>query len=522
VILRETIRRILLEDLALQIQQLKDKYVGEGKPLKDEEFQKIQDLSHGKFYILAWLTKKIGTNLLKSEDLYKWKEYIDIFEKNKKKFKFQDLNLYKTLEDLQDFIETVIQIKEGDVKYEDIPQSSAFLSKNEIEKLTSTGGNKYLGFWKPEQGLKKGGLDGYQVFEISEPTKENWKIYRDLLGRCRGRDKGATIEICTIAHFYHFKDYLKSDKGSKYIVLFNLNDPLSPYQLHVESQQFMNKNDVERFNFEPKFFYKWLSDKSETYNYEKIASHLEIDVPVEGKGHQDEKGKQGVWKSFYRGGLEGIYTYVDNKRKGPFINFWGNGKVHERGTIKPTKGDFIYIDDYEKFFNEGDLEQKGKYDEKGNRIGIWKMNMHYNTWGVTYVLKNYDDAKAPATGLTKNDVIKVVAEGNEYNFRGKIIVFYPKGTPKALGQLTTLGRKTGNWTIFKPDGSIKLEGFFRNDKPTGNWTFFFTSKNGVEYLYSFDWDKKGKGKLYNKRGEFIKKIDYSSSKVPSVGDFFNF
>ena len=98
--LSRNIRTILLEDLALQIQQLKDKYVGEGKPLKDEEFQKIQDLSHGKFYILAWLTKKIGTNLLKSEDLYKWKEYIDIFEKNKKKFKTsiftKQQRIYKT------------------------------------------------------------------------------------------------------------------------------------------------------------------------------------------------------------------------------------------------------------------------------------------------------------------------------------------------------------------------------------------------------------------------------------------
>ena len=80
--LSRNIRTILLEDLALQIQQLKDKYVGDGKPLKEEDFKKIEEVAHGKFYIIAWLTKKIGTNLLKSEDLYKWKEYIDIFTNN--------------------------------------------------------------------------------------------------------------------------------------------------------------------------------------------------------------------------------------------------------------------------------------------------------------------------------------------------------------------------------------------------------------------------------------------------------
>jgi len=520
--LSRNIRTILLEDLALQIQQLKDKYVGEGKPLKDEEFQKIQDLSHGKFYILAWLTKKIGTNLLKSEDLYKWKEYIDIFEKNKKKFKFQDLNLYKTAEDLQNFIETAIQIKEGDVKYEDIPQSSAFLSKNEIEKLTSTGGNKYLGFWKPENGLRPAGSDGYQVFEISEPTRENWKVYRDLLGRCKGREKGASIEICTIAHFSYFKDYLKSDKGSKYIVLFNLNDPLSPYQLHVESQQFMNKNDVERFNFIPLVFYKWLSEKSEYYNYEKIASNFEFDIPVEGKGFENEKGRQGIWKSFDDGKLHGLYTYVNNKRNGPAITFFGNGKISEKGTVRETRSSYNWVGKYESFFDDGTIQQKGKYDEKGGKIGIWKIHNHYTPFGIHYVIKDYNDDKIPVTGITKSGVIKVIADGGTEHFKGKIIIFYPSGTPKAIGQLTTLGRKTGKWTIFKPDGSIKAEGQFKNERPSGDWIFVFTSKKGDKYIYKFNYEERWKGKLYNNKGEFIKKVDYTSDKSPSIGDFFSF
>ena len=520
--LTRNIRTILLEDLALQIQQLKDKYVGEGKPLKEEEFQKIQDLSHGKFYILAWLTKKIGTNLLKSEDLYKWKEYIDVFEKNKKKFKFQDLNLYKTAEDLQNFIETVIQIKEGDVKYEDIPQSSAFLSKNEIEKLTSTGGNKYLGFWKPENGLRAAGSDGYQVFEISEPTRENWKVYRDLLGRCKGREKGASIEICTIAHFSYFKDYLKGDKGSKYIVLFNLNDPLSPYQLHVETQQFMNKNDVERYNFVPQVFYKWFGEKSEYYNYEKIASNLELEIPVEGKGYENEKGKQGIWKSFDSGKLEGLNTYVDNKFNGPSIRFFENGQIAERGTLIQTRSNFNWVGEYESFNRDGTLDKKGKYDFKGNKIGIWKIQQIHTRFGVNHVIKDFDDYTIPVTGLTKSGVVKVIADGGTQDFKGKIIIFYPSGNPKAIGQLTTLGRKTGKWTIFKPDGSIKAEGQFKNERPSGDWTFIFTSKKGNNYIYQFNWDEKYKGKLYNSKGEFLKKIDYSSPKIPSIGDFFSF
>ena len=521
----ESIRTILLEDLALQIQQLKDKYVGEGKPIKEEDFRKIEEVAHGKFYILAWLTKKIGTALLKTEDLYKWKEYIDIFEKNKKKFKFQDLNLFKTSEDLQNFIETALQIKEGDVKYEDIPQSSAFLSKNEIEKLTSTGGNKYLGFWKPEKGLKAAGSDGYQVFEISEPTRENWKVYRDLLGRCKGREKGASIEICTIAHYSYFKDYLKGDKGSKYIVLFNLNDSLSPYQLHVESQQFMNKNDVERYNFDKDLFLKWLSEKSEYYDFEKIASYFDWYVPIQGKGFENEKGKQGLWKNYDDGDLEGIYTFVDNKRNGPAVTFQEKGKPYEKGTFRETRNTMDWVGDYESVDEDGKIIKKGKWDDFGRtHLGVWQFGRKHDDWGVNHIFIDFDGGINPVSGMTSSGKLKVIADGERqyYGFIGKVIVFFPSGMPKAIGQLTQTGKKTGKWTVFNPDGSTKLEGTFRLNKPIGEWTLFFESKKGTKYLYVFDFNEPESGKLYDKEGNFIKKMSYGSDKIPDVRNFFKF
>jgi antitoxin component YwqK of YwqJK toxin-antitoxin module len=131
----------------------------------------------------------------------------------------------------------------------------------------------------------------------------------------------------------------------------------------------MNKNDVERYNFKPEVFYKWLSEKSEYYNYEKIASNLEFDIPVEGKGFENEKGRQGIWKSFDNGKLSSLDTWVDNKRNGPFINFFENGKISERGTQKETRSSFDFVGEYESFFDDGTIQEKGKYDEKGKKIG---------------------------------------------------------------------------------------------------------------------------------------------------------
>ena len=118
--LLSSLRFILLEDLASQIQQLKDKYVGEGKPMTQDDFNKIQEVSGGKFNNIAWLSKRVGTGMIKAEDIYKYKEYFEIFEKNKKKFTHKDLNLYRNAEDLQKFLDEFIQVREGVIVFNEI------------------------------------------------------------------------------------------------------------------------------------------------------------------------------------------------------------------------------------------------------------------------------------------------------------------------------------------------------------------------------------------------------------------
>ena len=143
--LRSFIWKLLKEQLDQNTINLKNKYVGEGKPISEEDFDKLVDVTGNKFYLLSWLTKKVGQGIVKAEDIYKYKEYFDIFEKNKRKFKFNDIHLYKTADDLKDFLSEVIKIREGDIVFDEIKGKDNFVSQNEIEKLQSSGGIKYLG-----------------------------------------------------------------------------------------------------------------------------------------------------------------------------------------------------------------------------------------------------------------------------------------------------------------------------------------------------------------------------------------
>jgi hypothetical protein len=132
-----------------------------------------------------------------------------------------------------------VEIREKDVTSDiktDEFNKDNYVSVGDIQKLSEVG-IKYYGM-----------ADGYQVFEVPNEAKDNpeaKKRYREILGRCAGRDKGAKISICTMSSGNYFENYLTNYPDSSYFVMFNLGDKNSPYQFHYESGQFMDKNDTD-------------------------------------------------------------------------------------------------------------------------------------------------------------------------------------------------------------------------------------------------------------------------------------
>lgn len=496
-----------MEDLALQIQQLKDKYVGEDKPMSEEDFTKIQDVAGGKFYILAWLAKRVGIKMIKPEDIYKYKEYFEIFEKNKTKFTHKDINLYKTQEDLNLFLDEVFKIREGNIIFDETQGKDNFVTQNEIEKLQSTNGIKYLGIFDNENFK-------YQVFEVFGVDKETWKIYRDILGRCKGRSKGASIDICTIGDYSHFKNYLKSDKGSSYFLLYNLDDPRSPYQLHYESDQFMDKNDRENHKINRIKFYKFIGERVPRYNPENESFPGTIEIPVKDKGWEDDKGKQGLWKKIEKGKLDELTTYKNNKENGPYATFF-KGKISSKGTKVTSKGYTFNVGDFEEFFMNGKIESKGTYDRDSKRIGIWYDGQNDGA----YTLTDYSKYPTEISGFTKSGKLRYVGFGNPREKglfaskpHGNITIFYPSGAVAAIGRLGKDNKKLGEWTTFFPDGKIKSQGKYSNGYRTGEWVDIIKATDGKKYILVTKFTDTAyyteKIKVYNIEGEFIKEVKF--------------
>lgn len=228
----DTINEIILEQRILD--NIRDRYVGDGEgKIPEDIYNRIVTVAENKVSYIVWLVKMVALGNIKSEDVYKFKGYLVIFNRFKHLYKEKDISRYVTKSDVDYFKENTISIRDRDIEVGG--GDTNYVSLTDMKKLEDVG-IKYHGI-----------SEGYQVFEVPNDLKDDrnaWKVYSNVLGRCAGRKSGEGIDLCTIASFSNFSNYLYDHPGSSYFVLFNLGDKQSPYQFHYESGQFMDKNDT--------------------------------------------------------------------------------------------------------------------------------------------------------------------------------------------------------------------------------------------------------------------------------------
>jgi len=193
------------------IDQLQSQFV-DTKKISQEDFDKIKDATGGKGAYATWMTKKVADKVLKGEDIYKWKDYFQMFNRRKKDFKSPDINSYKTQSDIGEFIKKAIELKNQEDKD---PTKKKGVSKT--DKFSD---------------LKIGEVDGFDVYEIPKGRKDLYNTSCEL---------GSGTEWCTATGntSSYFKQYI--DEGPLYIFMKPGSD--EKYQFHFESGQFMDKND---------------------------------------------------------------------------------------------------------------------------------------------------------------------------------------------------------------------------------------------------------------------------------------
>ena len=200
------------------IQQLEQQFVETGK-LSEEAFEELKKATKKGAYA-TWLAKNLIPRkegeqpLIKIEDIYKYKEYLDIYHRYKDEYKYKDIFKYVTKSDLEDFIKKSVEIR-----------------NRETEKpATVKGVQKNVKYEK----FKIGEVDGFDVYKLPKGATELYEVSCDL---------GSGTDWCTATGNTrkYFDEYISSDD----LYIFIKQDGSGEkYQFHYANEEFMDKDDI--------------------------------------------------------------------------------------------------------------------------------------------------------------------------------------------------------------------------------------------------------------------------------------
>ena len=200
----------------VSIDQLKTQFVDTGK-ISDSEFTEIVDASGAKSAYTTWLTKQFVDKTIKAEDLYKYNTYFKIFDRRKREYQFQDINQYKTSDDITKFIQKSVELYDRE-------------NKDPSQQKGVARSDKYKEFYI-------GSVDGFNVYELPKGREDLYGASCEL---------GSGTDWCTATGKTrgHFDKYI--ERGPLFIFIKPGSD--EKYQFSYEGDgelgpSFMDKDD---------------------------------------------------------------------------------------------------------------------------------------------------------------------------------------------------------------------------------------------------------------------------------------
>jgi len=201
-----------------------------------------------------------------------------------------------------------------------------------------------------------------------------------------------------------------------------------------------------------------------------------------GKGIVDENGlKQGVWIEFYdNGAKKADGKYKDNKK----IAYW------------------------KYYYKNGNIEQEGMYNSKGNAEGEWKW---YFLNGNELLVQNFQDGIEEGLMLELDDTGKVVAKGDYIEGQESGLWYYNINNCISEGKYID-GKRDGMWKEYYPDAKLRFSGSYIEDNPNGKHSYYWDNgkmKESGNYVMG---KREGEWLKYEYEGNLFLKTYYRNGK----------
>jgi len=234
------------------------------------------------------------------------------------------------------------------------------------------------------------------------------------------------------------------------------------------------------------------------YNRDFLVSREKIN-------RTDNKGlKQGGWKDFYPSGtIRSEKTYKDDLLHGYYKEYDSRGNLvltmlYDNGAIVKSR-----VED------EPDIEMVNRYDDNNKLI----YNGAYRNKVPVGIHREYGPDGKVINAFIYNDVGTLSSEGivdEAGNRNGRWKDFYPDGKVKAEGTYTD-NRQTGSWKFYNNSEKVEQTGFFNNGRPDGIWKWYYPNGALLREEEYFQGQRDGAYTEYSVEGEIITQGQYSDN-----------
>lgn len=217
----------------------------------------------------------------------------------------------------------------------------------------------------------------------------------------------------------------------------------------------------------------------------------------------DSKGlKQGNWLDFYPDGKKKTERfYKDDLLHGYYKEYDSKGNLvltmlYDNGAIVKSK-----VEDSQ------DIEFVNKYDENNKVI----YNGPYRNKIPVGVHREYGKDGKVTNAFVYNDNGLLISEGivdEAGNSNGKWKDFYPDGKIRAEGNYID-NRRTGLWKFYDPSGKVEQTGYYNNGRPDGLWKWYYENGAILREEEYFQGQRDGAYTEYSPAGDIIGQGQYS-------------
>jgi antitoxin component YwqK of YwqJK toxin-antitoxin module len=216
----------------------------------------------------------------------------------------------------------------------------------------------------------------------------------------------------------------------------------------------------------------------------------------------NDRLKQGEWKEFYlSGAIKTEKTYKDDQLHGYYKEYDARGNLvltmlYDNGSIVKSR-----VED------EPDIEIVNRYDSDNKLIysGPFRSSVPVG------IHREYGKDGKISNAFLYNDNGLLLSEGivNEAgNQNGRWKDFYPDGKIRAEGTYSD-NRKTGQWKFYNASSKVEQTGSYNNGRPDGLWTWYYDNGAVLREEEYYQGQRDGLFTEYSENGDILTTGQYS-------------